>query len=324
MRCAPREFAFTDLAPAPPRTSSPNTSRSHAIRARHSSHCRKTTRSPRSTSNRRRSARCAPLGYKDYDTRPHAAATLRVDGSTVDRLNGGRTEAAARRLLGPRVRGRDRRRQAQVHHPHGSRTERRADRRQPAVPVCRTFNPRIVRFTLDPDRRRVRTDASRSRCDARTGSRLTGLPNTAISADGNQPYNDEVPVDLFGKVLAARSAGRRFRRRRGCGRTARSGWRTSIAGALSLQLPRGGLIERLIPIGTHAAAGSAGARRLEQRALFGTEALPAVLAQRRQNRGFEAIVDPERQDLRIRAEPAAQPSVAQQCRAERDAERAHR
>ena len=42
------------------------------------------------------------------------------------------------------------------------------------------------------------------------------------------------------------------------------------------------LIERFVPIGTAAAAGqSAGT--------FGTEVLPEVLAQRRQNRGFEAV-----------------------------------
>ena len=29
---------------------------------------------------------------------------------------------------------------------------------------------------------------------------LTGLPNTAIDSSANTPYNDEVPVDLLGKV----------------------------------------------------------------------------------------------------------------------------
>ena len=46
--------------------------------------------------------------------------------------------------------------------------------------------------------------------------------------------------------------------------------------------PAGLLIERLVPIGTAAAAGAPAGS-------FGTEVLPAVLAQRRQNRGFEAI-----------------------------------
>jgi hypothetical protein len=46
--------------------------------------------------------------------------------------------------------------------------------------------------------------------------------------------------------------------------------------------PAGRLVERLVPIGTAAAAGAPAGT-------FGTEVLPPVLAQRRQNRGFEAI-----------------------------------
>ena len=54
--------------------------------------------------------------------------------------------------------------------------------------------------------------------------------------------------------------------------------------------PSGRLLERFIPVGTHAAAGkpvpapgTAGE--------FGIEALPAVIAQRRQNRGMEALAE---------------------------------
>jgi Esterase-like activity of phytase len=45
------------------------------------------------------------------------------------------------------------------------------------------------------------------------------------------------------------------------------------------------LIDRFVPIGTAAAAAAGG----QEEANFGTEVLPAVLAQRHQNRGFEAV-----------------------------------
>jgi hypothetical protein len=51
---------------------------------------------------------------------------------------------------------------------------------------------------------------------------------------------------------------------------------------------RGRLIERIVPIGTHATAG-APVPAPGAAGQFGTEALPAVIAQRRQNRGMEAI-----------------------------------
>ena len=51
----------------------------------------------------------------------------------------------------------------------------------------------------------------------------------------------------------------------------------------------GRLIERFVPIGTHAAAGARRAGGRASPASSAVEALPAVIAQRRQNRGIEAI-----------------------------------
>ena len=70
--------------------------------------------------------------------------------------------------------------------------------------------------------------------------------------------------------------------------TARSGWRTSIARRSITSASAGRLIERFVPIGTHAAAG-APVPAPGTAGTFGIEALPAVIAQRRQNRGMEAI-----------------------------------
>ena len=49
-----------------------------------------------------------PLGFKDYRAPPQAAATYEWNDRPVDRRDRGGTEAAARRILGPAVRGCDR------------------------------------------------------------------------------------------------------------------------------------------------------------------------------------------------------------------------
>jgi hypothetical protein len=149
-----------------------------------------------------------------------------------------------------------------------------------------SFNPRLVRFTVDPRNGRFKlTDQIALR--AANGRSLTGLPNTALSADANQPYNDEVPVDLRNNVLPLDPLGGDFEG-------------VAVADDGTFWLPdeyrpaiyhfskHGRLLERFVPIGTHAAAGEptpvAGTA-----GKFGIEALPAVIAQRRQNRGMEAI-----------------------------------
>ncbi len=58
-----------------------------------------------------------------------------------------------------------------------------------------------MRFTLDPASGEFELQQQISLKQA-NGKPLTGLPNTALSGDTNQPYNDEVGVDLFGKPIA--------------------------------------------------------------------------------------------------------------------------
>ncbi len=143
------------------------------------------------------------------------------------------------------------------------------------------FTPELVRLELDPATGQVELTERIPLKDA-LGMPLTGLPNTAIAgANGNTPYNDEVPVDLFGNTLGLAPLGGDFE-----GVVVAddgSFWMADeYRPAIYHFAANGRLIDRFVPIGTAAAAG-------QPVGTYGTEALPAVLAQRRQNRGFEAI-----------------------------------
>jgi len=143
------------------------------------------------------------------------------------------------------------------------------------------FSPRIVRLELDRATGQV-TVTGQIALRLPDGSPLTGLPNTAIAgADANTPYNDEVPVDLHGNVLSTDPRGGDLE---GVAvDTNGHFWMADEYRPAIYHFDSAGLlIERLVPIGTAAAAGAPAGS-------FGTEVLPAVLAQRRQNRGFEAI-----------------------------------
>ena len=142
------------------------------------------------------------------------------------------------------------------------------------------FAPEIIRFELDRKTGAL-TLTKRIPLQSAPGAHLTGLPNTAIDESPNTPYNDEVPVDLLGKKLPLDPLGGDF-----------EGLVTDPTGtfwmvdeyrpAIYHFDATGVLIKRYVPIGTALAAG-------QPKGTFGEEVLPAVLAQRRQNRGFEAI-----------------------------------
>lgn len=149
------------------------------------------------------------------------------------------------------------------------------------------FNPRLVRFTLDPANGRIRITQQILLRDS-SWQPLTGLPNLAVAGGtANSPHNDEIPVDLKNNVLGLDPRGGDF-----------EGVVIDEDGSFWLCdeyrpaiyhfSERGVLIARYIPVGAHAAAGlpvpAAGVS-----GALGIEALPAVLAQRRQNRGMEAI-----------------------------------
>lgn len=143
------------------------------------------------------------------------------------------------------------------------------------------FAPEIVRLELDKPSGIV-TVTQRIPLQRALGVPLTGLPNTALSSNASQPYNDEVPVDLLGNVLATDPLGGDFE---GVIIDPADGsfWTVDEYRPAIYHFDASGvLIKRYVPIGTAAAAGAAPGT-------FGEEVLPAVLGQRRQNRGFEAV-----------------------------------
>lgn len=142
------------------------------------------------------------------------------------------------------------------------------------------FAPEVVRFELDRKTGKL-TFTQRIQLKDSTGNLLTGLPNTSLSTNASQPYNDEVPVDLLGNVLTLDPLGADLE---GIVFLADgSFWMCDeYRPALYHFDATGKLIRRVVPIGTAVAAG-------QPAGIYGQEHLPAVLAQRRQNRGFEAI-----------------------------------
>ncbi len=229
-----------------------------------------------------------PLGYKDQSIKPYTMATFEWDSSELPfigkagnewlRLGGfsglafeGVTSDGKLKFITNTDRG-----------PNGEPNA--AAQRPFLIPQ---FSPRLVRFTLDPATGKFDLQQQIILRDT-DGTPLSGLPNVLVTGGNpNSPYNDEVPIDLFGQTLPLDPRGGDF-----------EGVVVDDDGSFWLCDeyrpaiyhfgPFGRLIERFIPIGTHAAAGlpvpAAGAA-----GPLGTEALPAALAQRRQNRGMEAI-----------------------------------
>jgi hypothetical protein len=143
------------------------------------------------------------------------------------------------------------------------------------------FAPEILRFELNPSSGQI-VFTQRLSLKVSPTKLLTGLPNISVSNDPNLPYNDEVPVDLYNdpinppdpfgadlEGIIAMPDG--------------SFWMVDeYRPAIYHFAADGVMIERFVPAGTAAAAG-------KPAGTYGTETLPAVIAQRRQNRGFEAV-----------------------------------
>lgn len=143
------------------------------------------------------------------------------------------------------------------------------------------FAPQVVRFELNQKTGKL-TITEQIQLKDSAGKLLTGLPNTAIAGGtGNTPYNDEIPVNLFNQTLRLAPLGADLE---GIV-VAEDGsfWMVDEYRPAIYHFDTSGtLIERFVPKGTAAATG-------QPAGTFGTEALPDVLAQRRQNRGFEAV-----------------------------------
>ncbi len=138
------------------------------------------------------------------------------------------------------------------------------------------FQPVIVRLALDPAANAVEIleQIGLSRAD---GTPLTGLPN--LAGEAGMAYADEEPVDLQGNPLELDSLGADLE---GIVR-AEDGtyWMVDeYRPAIYHFTPDGVLAARYVPEGSN---------REETGVAVGEEALPAIYAQRRANRGFEAV-----------------------------------
>ncbi len=226
-----------------------------------------------------------PLGFKDYSEGPHVTATYEWD----DRPSIGATSAGQKLKLGgfsglvyEGVTG-DGKLKFLTHTDRGPNGEPVGANRPFLLP---SFNPRLVRFTVDPANGEFELTEQIGLRDS-NGRPLTGVSNIMTSADTNLPNNDEVPVDLFNKVIPLDPLGGDFE---GVA-VADDGsfWMADEYRPAIYHFGKTGrLIARYVPFGTHAAAGAA-VPAPGTAGKYGIEALPAVLGQRRQNRGMEAL-----------------------------------
>jgi hypothetical protein len=137
------------------------------------------------------------------------------------------------------------------------------------------FQPRLVRLDYNPTAGTL-TLVNEILLKDTDGTPLTGLPNI-LGQSAGLAYTDEEPVDLFGQPIALDAMGLDLE---GLVKTPDGSWwmgdeyRPSIVRFAA----DGTLISRYVPAGSNAFG-----------ATTGIEALPAVYAQRRANRGFEAI-----------------------------------
>jgi hypothetical protein len=141
------------------------------------------------------------------------------------------------------------------------------------------FQPELVRFELDPATGAF-SITQRIGLTQPDGVKMTGLPNLQAGAQGTA-YTDEAPIDLFGNQLANRPLG--IDPEGIVVAPDGSFWMVDEYRVSILHFDATGrLLARYIPEGTAASVGALAGT-------FGVEALPAVYAQRRANRGFEAI-----------------------------------
>ena len=144
------------------------------------------------------------------------------------------------------------------------------------------FQPEIVSFELNRTTGKIEITKRTGLFRADGVTKLTGLPNLRAGVGGTA-YTDEVGVNLDGVVLPNDPLGADLE---GIVIDASGNyWLVDEYRPAIYQFDiNGKLLDRFIPIGTAAAPEPDAAA-----GTFGTEVLPAVYAQRRNNRGFEAV-----------------------------------
>lgn len=162
-----------------------------------------------------------------------------------------------------------------THTDRGPNGENIGTNRPFALP---NFQPEIISFELNRNTGEI-TITKRTPLFRQDGTTpLSGLPNLQAGSAGTA-YTDEVPINLAGQILSNDSLGADLE---GIVVAANGDfWLVDeYRPAIYHFNSNGKLIDRFIPIGTttNQPAGT-----------FGTEILPAIYAQRRNNRGFEAV-----------------------------------
>ena len=245
-----------------------------------------------------------PLGYKDQNATPYTVATLRMGDKDLPSI--GKTTAGQSLRLGGfsglAFEGvtADGKLKFITNTDRGPNGEPNAAAQRPFL--LPQFSPRLVRFTLDPAKGKFDLMQQIVLQRYAMAAPLTGLPNTLIAAaTPNTPYNDEVPIDLFGKTLPLDPLGGDFEGIVVARRRLVLAAATNIARLSTTSSRNGRLIERFIPVGTHAAAGlpvpapgAAGPLGIE--ALAGSDRAAPPEPRHGSDR------DQGRQDLRVRAE----------------------
>lgn len=137
------------------------------------------------------------------------------------------------------------------------------------------FQPRICTFTYNPATNALAL-TGQILLRKPDGSPMTGLPNIHALGAGFA-YSDEQPCDLFGTAIAYDPLGGDLE---GLARTADGSiWMCDEYRPALYKFDATGLmLDRFVPAGSNSYG-----------VILGTEAFPAVYAQRRDNRGFEAI-----------------------------------
>ena len=213
----------------------------------------------------------------DFDARPALGQVPNLGGVAQDILLGG--------FSGLYFEGRDGHRLVFVTHPDRGPNSEPTDLLPGVAGNERPFplpgfQPEIVRFALDPQDGEIEI-LERIGLTRADGTPLTGLPNLQ-AGEARTAYTDELPVDLSGNLLANDPLGADLE---GIVIDPRDGsyWLSDeYRPAVYHFAGDGRLIDRFVPEGTAAAVGAPAET-------FGRELFPAVYAQRRANRGFEAL-----------------------------------
>lgn len=142
--------------------------------------------------------------------------------------------------------------------------------------VLPDYQARLVHFSVDPTTCAVTITGETMLTQADGTTPITGRPNL-LGTSTKLAFYDEEPVDLLGNVLALDPLGGDFE---GVLRAPDGTWWLcdEYRPAIYHFASSGALMDRYVPAGSNAFG-----------ATVGTETLPPVYAQRRANRGFEAI-----------------------------------